>query len=406
MASQPVVMVGPGPVAGLTLSPLANVAAGTAQLATVTLRDAFGNVATGYRGEVGFSSTDTSAVLPADYTFTAADAGVHTFASVALTAAGSWGVTAAEPAPGSLTDTATVSISPGPTTQIDARFLDVGAILFGGGAVVVGQTVRLNVGVTAMDRFDNITPAWNHPVHVRVSGLIDEDFVLENGRKTIGVDVLVGAEGVHLSVSPSLDPSLGLGFIDLFSAAIGMSAVTPDLPNVHLTAPTANPDGNLGGYMSLEIQGGSISVEVPSTIFDFDKATKNANGTTSVPFTTVTPGGASIVGIAVVTTPAIPTTGLVVGTSLSDLATASADIQVMGCVDLLYRTVPSGTGTAPPTTGCPATFAPVSTIPPGTPWIVFNPGGVQSQAAALVAVLDVRCADPTKLYNSITDTCD
>jgi hypothetical protein len=46
---------------------------------TVTAYDAFGNVATGYTGTIHFSSDDTSASLPPDYMFTAADAGTHTF---------------------------------------------------------------------------------------------------------------------------------------------------------------------------------------------------------------------------------------------------------------------------------------------------------------------------------------
>jgi hypothetical protein len=47
----------------------------------VTAVDAFGQTAVGYTGAVTFSTTDTSpgVVLPADYTFTAADAGTHTF---------------------------------------------------------------------------------------------------------------------------------------------------------------------------------------------------------------------------------------------------------------------------------------------------------------------------------------
>jgi hypothetical protein len=46
---------------------------------TVTLVDAYGNIATGYSGTVQFTSDDPDAVLPLDYTFTAGDAGVHTF---------------------------------------------------------------------------------------------------------------------------------------------------------------------------------------------------------------------------------------------------------------------------------------------------------------------------------------
>lgn len=46
---------------------------------TVTALDGFNNVMTGYVGSVHFTSTDRMAVLPADYTFTTADNGVHTF---------------------------------------------------------------------------------------------------------------------------------------------------------------------------------------------------------------------------------------------------------------------------------------------------------------------------------------
>ena len=53
---------------------------------TVTVRDTIGQVATGYTGTVFFSSSDVQAGLPASYTFTAADAGVHTFAATFRTA--------------------------------------------------------------------------------------------------------------------------------------------------------------------------------------------------------------------------------------------------------------------------------------------------------------------------------
>jgi hypothetical protein len=53
---------------------------------TVMARDFFGNTATGYVGTVHFTSTDLQAVLPADYTFTAADAGMHTFTATLKTA--------------------------------------------------------------------------------------------------------------------------------------------------------------------------------------------------------------------------------------------------------------------------------------------------------------------------------
>jgi predicted outer membrane repeat protein len=54
--------------------------------AIVTAVDSFGQVAVGYTGTVTFSTSDTDpgVVLPADYTFAAADAGVHTFTDTGL----------------------------------------------------------------------------------------------------------------------------------------------------------------------------------------------------------------------------------------------------------------------------------------------------------------------------------
>ncbi len=66
----------------------ATVTAGVAGAFTVTATDAYGNLATGYTGTVHFSSSDSQAVLPANYTFTAADAGMHSFSAALKTAGG------------------------------------------------------------------------------------------------------------------------------------------------------------------------------------------------------------------------------------------------------------------------------------------------------------------------------
>jgi hypothetical protein len=50
--------------------------------ATLTVEDAYGNIVTGYTGTVHFTSTDGRGSLPANYTFKAGDAGVHTFTLV------------------------------------------------------------------------------------------------------------------------------------------------------------------------------------------------------------------------------------------------------------------------------------------------------------------------------------
>jgi hypothetical protein len=62
---------------------------GSSHNVVVTAYDAYGNIATNYRGSVYFTSTDTAATLPytstSEYTFTAGDAGTHTFAGTGFT---------------------------------------------------------------------------------------------------------------------------------------------------------------------------------------------------------------------------------------------------------------------------------------------------------------------------------
>src|SRR5207237_935635 len=82
---------------------------GTSISVTVTALDAFNNTATTYTGTVHFTSTDASAVLPANYTFVAADRGTHTFNAV-LTAAGFQQLTATDTAATALTVSASVTV--------------------------------------------------------------------------------------------------------------------------------------------------------------------------------------------------------------------------------------------------------------------------------------------------------
>jgi autotransporter-associated beta strand protein len=76
----------PGDGPGLSVDGFPSpVAAGSAGSFTVTATDCDGNPLPSYRGRVTFSSSDPAAQLPAPYTFTAADAGSHTFSATLLT---------------------------------------------------------------------------------------------------------------------------------------------------------------------------------------------------------------------------------------------------------------------------------------------------------------------------------
>ena len=55
------------------------VPANTSERFLVTAYDPYGNLATGYRGTVHFTSSDPLASLPANYTYAATDNGSHTF---------------------------------------------------------------------------------------------------------------------------------------------------------------------------------------------------------------------------------------------------------------------------------------------------------------------------------------
>src|SRR5439155_1684685 len=61
--------------------------AGIAGNFTVTARDPYGNTAAGYTGTIHFTSSDSQAVLPANYSFSAGDAGLPTFSAPLKTAA-------------------------------------------------------------------------------------------------------------------------------------------------------------------------------------------------------------------------------------------------------------------------------------------------------------------------------
>jgi hypothetical protein len=75
--------------------------------------DASNHLASGYTGTVHFTSTDNNATLPADYTFTARDHGLHFF-RMTLTASGSQSVTATDTTTATITGSATTTVDPAP----------------------------------------------------------------------------------------------------------------------------------------------------------------------------------------------------------------------------------------------------------------------------------------------------
>jgi subtilase family serine protease len=86
--------------------------AGNALSITVSALDSSNNGQTGYRGTVHLTSSDTAAVLPADYTFTSGDNGAHVFSGVTLKTAGSQSITATDTSTAAIAGSAAVLVTP------------------------------------------------------------------------------------------------------------------------------------------------------------------------------------------------------------------------------------------------------------------------------------------------------
>ena len=153
---------------------------------TVTAFDSLGNVGTGYASTIHFSTADVQAGLPADYTFTAADAGVHTF-SVTLKTAGQRWLNVSEVGR-SLDGGAFVSVSPAAVSTL--------ALAGPGGAIGIARPVT----VVGRDIYGNIASGYIGTVHVTSSdpaAVLPADVALVNGTATFNVTLMtVGTQSI------------------------------------------------------------------------------------------------------------------------------------------------------------------------------------------------------------------
>jgi hypothetical protein len=136
---------------------------GVPSVITVTAQDRFGNTATGYRGTVKVTSGDAKAVLPANYTFTAADNGVHTFfgtSAVTLNTLGDQTVTVMDTVAAALNAKTEVTvIAPAAATGFQVTILAPNpSTLPGLQAVPTGTPFA--VVVTVVDANGFVTPSY------------------------------------------------------------------------------------------------------------------------------------------------------------------------------------------------------------------------------------------------------
>jgi predicted outer membrane repeat protein len=205
------ITVNPASASNLTLTGYPSpTLAGAAGSFTVTASDSFGNYATGYLGTVHFTSTDPSALLPADYTFVAGDHGTHTFSTTFKTT-GTQSLSAADKAAVSITGTqAAITVNPAAFSTLQ----------------VVGFPSPTTAGVagaftvSAVDSLGNILTSYTGSVHFTSSDAqavlpADYTFVAADngvhtfsailktaGSQTISVrDASAGVVGVHSAIT-------------------------------------------------------------------------------------------------------------------------------------------------------------------------------------------------------------
>jgi hypothetical protein len=211
--------------------------AGVAHNLTVTAKDAYGNTATGYTGKVHFTSTDATATLPADYTFTATDAGVHVF-SVTLKTVGTRSVTATDSVSLATGSQNAIVVNPGSAMQLTVSGLP--------SPYGAGSTQSLTV--TAKDAYGNTATGYTGTVQFSSSdpaAVLPANATLTNGVGTFSVTLrTAGTRSVTATdtVTPSITGSQNASVVSPPAATY-----TPISPRRVLDSrPTGSGHTNMG----------------------------------------------------------------------------------------------------------------------------------------------------------------
>jgi sugar lactone lactonase YvrE len=246
-----------------------SVVAGTPVSLTVTAEDDAGNPAP-YLGTVHFSSTDPLADLPPDYTFTAADNGVHTFTDVILRTAGNGSVTATDTT-NTITGTATVSVA--------AAAADHYAVATSAQDPDVAGTA-FDVTVTALDAYGNVATGYVGTVHFSSAdpygASLPADYTFQ-----------AGDQGQHTFAGGATLFTAGTWDVTATDTATSISGTA----NVRVIAAAASQLGVTTGAASPDVAGTAFDVTVTAQ----DPYGNTATGYTgTVHFSSADPYGASL----------------------------------------------------------------------------------------------------------------
>jgi Big-like domain-containing protein len=178
-----------------------------------------------YRGTVHFTSSDSSAVLPSDYTYTSSNLGSHGF-NVTFNTPGNQTVTATDTNAGVMTGSATVTVAGGSTTH----FLVTAP-------ASVPPTVPFNFSVSARDASNNVVTSYGGTVHFSSSDLasvLPANSTLTNGTgtfsatlSTLGTETVVATDSANSSISGQASTKVAkLGSSTKLTSSVNPSAIS------------------------------------------------------------------------------------------------------------------------------------------------------------------------------------
>jgi subtilase family serine protease len=205
----------------LVLTAAASSTAGSSFSVTVTAADANGKAVAGYRGTIGFTSSDSSAILPGSYTFTAADNGVHTF-TVTLKRAGSDTVSAADTSNTAISGSASISVSPAQASTLSFKVQPAN--------VLTNAVISPAVVVQVLDAYGNVVTSDN-------SDQVKLALGANPGNGTLGGTTTVTASGGSATFSNLTINQAGTGYT-LSASASGISGATSSTFNVSTPSTT------------------------------------------------------------------------------------------------------------------------------------------------------------------------
>jgi len=341
------------PAATLTATAPTPAAAGTGFSVTVTAKDAYGNIATGYTGTVGLTSTDPQVVVPGPYAFVGADNGSHAI-PVTLKTAGSQTVSASD---GTLNaTTGAVTVNPGPTSTL---------VLSGTPASVTAGNAG-SVTVTARDAYGNTTPAytgtvtftssdgaWTAPSNYPFTGGDAGTHTFTNAYtlKTAGSQTVTATDvptssitGTSAAITVNVGAaSTALSTIGAAPGSITANGTSTSTATVRLKDAFGNSLSGSGGTVALSATTGSLSPVTDHSDGTYT-ATLTSSTTAGTASITGTVNGSALAGSATVTFAPGPTTTFQMTAPASATAGGAVSVGVTA-KDAFGNTTPAYTGT-------------------------------------------------------------